>query len=296
MYKNKNYHLDSQQNNQNPNENKGEVNNPPNPSQSQAEKPEGKIEKPKDIQNPYSPLNQKKEHIDYNKKGFDYSKLLPLLNKADPSKDNIILLTTGSFNPVHRMHLEILHIAYKFLRSKNYNVLCSFISPSADCYVKHKQPPTIPFDIRCEIVERAIEEYQLEIKDDEFKIFLHTWEGTQNTFIDFPYVVEEIQNELIKYQSKLVYVCGLDLFVKCAAYYLNKNVIAIYRRPYKNKKFMDDPNRLIYIIEDDKAEPFSSTSIRQYYLDNNYKEIERATFRGVAKMIIDYYTSINFKK
>ena len=59
---------------------------------------------------------------------------------------------------------------------------------------------------------------------------------------------------------------------------------------------MDDPNRLIYIIEDDKAEPFSSTSIKQYYLDNNYKEIERATFRGVAKMIIDYYTSINFKK
>ena len=299
MYQNKNYHLNSHQNNQNPNENKGEVNNPPNPSQSQAEKPEEKKEKPKDIQNPYSPyspLNQKKEQIEYNEKGFDYSKLKLLLSKAAPNKENIILLTTGSFNPIHRMHLEILHIAYKFLLSQNYNVLCSFISPSADCYVKHKQPPTIPFDVRCEIVQRAIEEYQLEIKDDEFKIFLHTWEGTQNTFIDFPYVIEEIQEELIKYKSKLVYVCGLDLFVKCAGYSLSKNVIAIDRKPYKNKKFIDNPKRLIYIIKDDKAEPFSSTSIKQYYLDNNYKEIERATFRGVAKMIIDYYTTINFKK
>ena len=46
---------------------------------------------------------------------FDYSIIENLLKDADEKKENIILLTTGSFNPIHRMHLEILNIAYNFL-------------------------------------------------------------------------------------------------------------------------------------------------------------------------------------
>ena len=46
-----------------------------------------------------------------NEKGFDYSLLKQLIKNQDKKKENVILLSTGSYNPVHRMHLEILNIA-----------------------------------------------------------------------------------------------------------------------------------------------------------------------------------------
>lgn len=247
-------------------------------------------EKKEDIENDIKEENKQNEVID-----FDYSLIEPLLKNIHNKKKNIILLTTGSYNPIHRMHLEILNIAYSYLVKKNeFNIVCGFISPSADCYVKHKQPPLIPFDKRCEIIEKAIEEYQREKKENQFTIFLHKWEGSHNYFIDFPEVINEIQKQLSKfYDIKLVYVCGMDLYLKCG-YYLGKNVIAVDRKPFKKHHFSDEPKKLIFIIKDENSEPYSSTSIRKYYKEKKFDEIVKATFRGVAKMIIDYYESINY--
>ena len=160
-------------------------------------------------------IQEEKIQKEIKEKGFNYSSLKPIIDNADKKgkKQNVILLSTGSYNPIHRMHLEILNIAYKFLLSlKDFNVLCAFISPSADSYVKYKMSPLIPFEKRCEMVKTAIEEYKSE---SDLKIFLHTWEGSKEEFIDFPYVIKEIQKELKKYKIKLFYVCGLDLFSKC---------------------------------------------------------------------------------
>ena len=257
-------------------------------------------------QNYNQPTNQHKYHKlieeeeEIIEKDFNYSKLVNLLDKIDKKKENIILLTTGSFNPIHRMHLEILNIAANFLLlHKKYNVLCGFISPSADCYVKSKKPPLIPFDLRCKMIKTAINEYNLEYnkienKKENLKIFLHPWEGSQDKFIDFPYVIKEIQSRISKYNIKLVYVCGLDLFINCRNYF-SKNVIAVDRKPYQNnKKYKSIPGKLIYIIKDDKTEPYSSTYIKECFAKNDYKSIEKVTFPKVAKMIIDFYEK-NFK-
>ena len=47
------------------------------------------------------------------------------------------------------------------------------------------------------MIKSTINEYNLENNkndNENLKIFLHPWEGSHDYFIDFPYVIEEIQN------------------------------------------------------------------------------------------------------
>ena len=241
-------------------------------------------------------INQSKMNNKYKVLNFDYSLLKPLLSEK---KENIVLLVTGSFNPIHRMHIEILNIAYRHLLSlKKYNIVCGFISPSADCYVrsKNKQLPLIPFDLRCKMIETGIREYNRDNKGNNLKIFLHKWEGTHDYFIDFPDVISEIQAQILDHYNniKLIYVCGLDLYLACNEYF-NKNVIVIDRKPYKNYIYKNIPEKFIYLIKDDKVKPYSSTFIRECYLKRDYVGICNITFPEVGNMLIKFYDD-NFKR
>ena len=224
---------------------------------------------------------------------FDYRELKQYLNNLDSKKKNIILLSTGSYNPVHRMHIQIFNTAYNQLKDK-FNVICCFISPSADCYVASKGNILIPFEQRCEMVYEAIAYYTTrEIYDPNFRIFLHEWEGSHYYFIDFPEVINEIQYKINKYYQqykiRVLYLCGMDHYLKCR-YALRQNVVVIDRKPYKNTRNETNKKSNVFILEDEKSEPFSSTEIRDsFFQTGNLKEIEKITFPNVAKMVIDFY-------
>ena len=193
------------------------------------------------------------------------------------------------------MHLEILNIAYKYLQQNyNYNILCAFISPSSDDYVKTKLPPLIPFDLRCTMIQKSINEFEIEKGKNSIKIFIHEWEGRQKYFVDFPQVISEIETQLLENGFKdiiLLYVCGMDHYIKCKSD-LRHNVVVIDRKPYKNhgyKKKEKKNKNMVFFIKDETSEPFSSTSIKESYKKGDYESIKKITFNSVYQDIIKIY-------
>jgi hypothetical protein len=186
----------------------------------------------------------------------------------------------------------MFYTAYNQLKDK-FNVICCLISPSADCYVASKGNILIPFETRCEMVYEAIAYYiNREIDDLNFNILLHEWEGSHSYFIDFPEVINEIQYKINKYYKqyniRVLYVCGMDHYLKCR-YALQYNVVVIDRKPYINTRFETYEKNYVFILKDEKSEPYSSTEIRKYFSQGDLKEIEKITFPNVAKMVIDFY-------
>ena len=89
--------------------------------------------------------------------------------KAD--RQPIVLLTTGSFNPVHRQHVQ-MHKSAKLALQQSHpvSVVALILSPSCDIYLRDKLDKAgraqcfIPYSTRCDFINLALE--------DEHGIFL----------------------------------------------------------------------------------------------------------------------------
>lgn len=60
------------------------------------------------------------------------------LNFSD-KKENVVLLISGAFNPIHDGHTNVLIQAKKHFESKNINVVGAYISPDHQNYVESKK-------------------------------------------------------------------------------------------------------------------------------------------------------------
>ena len=73
---------------------------------------------------------------------FDINKLrngIEMWRREGSAKKPVVLMTSGSFAPPHRMHIELLEVSKKWLEARGKEVVVGgFVCPSSDSYVKRK--------------------------------------------------------------------------------------------------------------------------------------------------------------
>ncbi|CAF1505768.1 unnamed protein product, partial [Didymodactylos carnosus] len=211
-----------------------------------------------------------------------------------------VLLTTGSFNPVHPSHFQNLRRVKEYLEHEHqtaWNVLAGYVSPTHDSYVRSKLGDSawIPAKHRCQLCEQAIQS-----EDPELYSWVTVSRGEStwpDGFIDFGPITEDFrdflngtlvdQKNILKYPLRVVYVCGLDHFNKCSYVesMAKQNLMAcavVYRAGYEEQQINRSvkSSGVIYISlskERNKLMDVSSTQIRQYFQNPtpNNSNVER---------------------
>ncbi len=137
--------------------------------------------------------------------------LLPEHSKdpADLDRPLLVLLSTGSFCPVHEGHIQMLKIARQALEAHGETVLGGYLSPSNDEYVKKKcgaEAPSGPH--RLELCESATSETDW--------LMVDPWEALHCDYdVNFTVTIDRLEDYLNHHLKtsrpiQVVYVFGSD--------------------------------------------------------------------------------------
>ena len=200
-----------------------------------------------------------KDEILLNKAGFinyndiinlDYNIFTTPLNKIKINKNTknpVVLLSTGGFNPIHNGHLKMMEKAKKCLEENNYTVIGGFFSPSHEDYIKTK---VNYIDNQADRLN-----YNYNILKDYNYLNIDTWEMYCNDrYINFSSVIFRLEKYLQKYvrrDVKVAYVFGDDNIE--FSYLFTENIgICIYRNNPKFDYFKQNntSNNMFFIKED----------------------------------------------
>lgn len=201
------------------------------------------------------------------------------INNGDRNRTQqmAILLSTGSYCPVHRMHIETFYLCRKALEEQyGIHVVGAFISPSHKGYVASKlQDEYIETETRLKLCEISIEQAEKEHLDVSPFLSVDAWESVEcDGFVDFPEVSislnEFIKQEFPQTNIKLIYLCGSDHINKCR-YVLSfpKKLqigVGILQRPSHSQLSGSNTGKGekdIYHIETTMQEECSSTLVRK---------------------------------
>ncbi|KAG2377729.1 hypothetical protein C9374_008814 [Naegleria lovaniensis] len=205
-------------------------------------------------------------------------------NSVPSHVQRCVLLSTGSYNPCHQMHIKTFQIIKKALESSYGKlVVGAFISPSHGQYVSGKlRDDYIETEARLEICKLSIDSETNKLKEmygeenaDDF-LSVDRWESAVCCeFIDFPditfslreYIEQQFPNENIQ----IIYICGSDHIEKCP-YVLSfptrlKCGAAILNRPSHSKSAASKQSSYkatehIYWVDTTMEDECSSTLVR----------------------------------
>lgn len=175
-------------------------------------------------------------------------------HKSSPSKC-VVLLTTGSLNPIHKGHVRQMERAKEMLEKQhNLIVLGGFISPSDASWAMGKAHGCLDNDTKLRLCQLALQGHSW--------LRVDSWELSQG-MIDSPVVQRHMREVIHKATHGLVrvlYVCGADHGSKCG--FFRKKDCCIVGRP--GFKVPPPPFEAYFVPETDfgGGDDMSSTQIR----------------------------------
>jgi len=220
------------------------------------------------------------------------------LQFLDPDQKKVVLMVTGSYNPVHKTHIRMAGWAAnrcntdQVFSGTDGEVVSVVFSPSSNKHYldgKMKKVGTpnasISGEHRLNMIQLSINEYQRE-NPISVKMFTDNWEMNQEKFEDFPNVVKSLQERINStgiLNCKVIYLCGAD-------HYQHRqdgiNYVVIKRHGYNMTK---QPNDYMYDTPangDYNAEA-SSSMVRTAIEQKNYDLLKNLLYKNVIRYMIE---------
>lgn len=137
---------------------------------------------------------------------------VPILDMKNDNKPLALIVSTGSFSPIHCGHIKMLELAKEYIESLDYNIVQGVISLSHDKYVDIKNNGIAKLDIgiRTNLVYEKIKNYD--------------W-----------LTVDRLEGELVSIPINFSTV--LERLKKYFEYHLNQNITVFYVFGSDNKEF-----------------------------------------------------------
>lgn len=209
---------------------------------------------------------------------------LPDVEKFSKNKKNVVLLSTGSFAPIHDGHIEKLEVSKKHLENLGMNVVAGYLSPSHDDYVLGKVQ-----DERYNIFERINFIHQKIDECESDWMFLSPWEALWNCEpINFTTVMDYLK-EYICYHLEdcpdfeIYYVYGSDNHTFGRTFKYHGKGICIGRSGYPLFDY-----RNVINIPESKHSAMNSTFLRGNLINQN-----KSTKNGVYLLRDDFKRSLS---
>lgn len=113
----------------------------------------------------------------------------------------VVLVMTGSFDPVHNGHISAMQTARKVVEMQGHKVSLSILSPGHDDYAMTKRKDSFPISRRIHLLEEILKEHD--------EIVCGRWESLGNSSsVNFTSVIDFYKK--VFPQKSIVYVFGED--------------------------------------------------------------------------------------
>merc|ERR1719295_1561370 len=219
------------------------------------------------------------ESIPHEKHSTLAAKLKRNYDAMDPKSTPCVLVATGTFSPVHRMHIINMELAKQHVESQNrtYKVVGGFLSPTHQSYCDHKlgNHLSISAEHRLKMISLALDEHESDW------IEVSPWHPNQVSFQSIKAEVEHIANMMLDIWCEddkceefiIFYVCGSDLALPlgyCHGFY-----------PYGVCILQRDSDR----VESSWIDSSASPPVYLIEIPNQYNEIKNCSSTEIRKCL-----------
>jgi len=239
-------------------------------------------------------------------KDFPFKLTIPvntITENIKDSKNPCVIITTGSFCPIHDGHIEMMKLARKSLEENGFDVLAGYIAPDHDDYIISKNgDEAILAHERIKLINDKCKDIDWLNSDPTSSLFA---KGS----INFTEVVENLDQYLksnFDKNIKVFYVCGGDNSRFAKTFKLKGNCVVVRRPSYEKsydliKKELEGCENIIWTISENSLSSTAYRSVIKYERSKKQNlsiRIEENDDREnmLLNVIINSYDNIQFTK